>query len=369
MNIAMLISGGVDSSVALHKLVQQGHTVTAFYLKIWLEDELAFLGTCPWEEDLAYVRAVCDKLKVKVEVISFQKQYWERVVSYTLSEIQKGRTPNPDIMCNQQVKFGAFYELFADQFDAIATGHYAQTRVIDGVTYLCQSPDAVKDQTYFLARLSQIQLQKALFPIGHMTKQQLRDYAHAADLPNKARKDSQGVCFLGKLKFSEFVSYHLGEHPGKLVEFETGSILGAHKGVWFYTIGQRQGIGLAGGPWYVVSKDLINHRVYISKNYYEPDKIRDTFEVEDLMWLSGENKQEEFLVKLRHGPKKIPAKVTYSGHNRAEIVLSQQDQGIASGQFAVLYSGDQCIASGVITSSVITSSGVTSSGITCSVSS
>jgi tRNA-specific 2-thiouridylase len=348
MNIAMLISGGVDSSVALHKLVQQGHTVTAFYLKIWLEDELAFLGTCPWEEDLAYVRAVCEQLNVKLEVVSFQKQYWDRVVSYTLSEIKKGRTPNPDIMCNQQVKFGAFYELFADQFDAVATGHYAQTQAINGITYLYQSPDPIKDQTYFLARLSQQQLQKALFPIGHMTKPELRDYAHAADLPNKARKDSQGICFLGKLKFSEFVQYHLGEHPGKLVEFETGSILGAHKGAWFYTVGQRQGIGLAGGPWYVVSKDLTTHTVYISKKYYEPDKQRDTFDIEDLIWLSGEQRQSEFLVKLRHGPKVTPATVTYSPDNRARIVLSEQDQGIAAGQFAVLYSGNRCVASGVI---------------------
>ncbi len=265
MNIALLISGGVDSSVALHKLVQQGHMVTAFYLKIWLEDELAFLGSCPWQEDLAYVRAVCEQLKVPLEVVSFQKQYWDRVVSYTLSEIKKGRTPNPDIMCNQQVKFGAFYEIFADQFDAIATGHYAQTRTHGGISYLYQSPDPIKDQTYFLARLCQQQLQKALFPIGHMTKSALRDYAHAAELPNKARKDSQGVCFLGKLKFSEFVRFHLGEQPGNLVECETGSILGEHKGAWFYTVGQRQGIGLAGGPWYVVSKDLTTHTVYISK--------------------------------------------------------------------------------------------------------
>jgi tRNA-specific 2-thiouridylase len=349
MNIAVLISGGVDSSVALHKLVQQGHSVTAFYLKIWLEDELAFLGTCPWEEDLSYVRAVCDKLKVKLEVVSFQKQYWDRVVAYTLSEIKKGRTPNPDIMCNQQVKFGAFYELFADQFDAIATGHYAQTETLNGVTYLTQSPDAIKDQTYFLARLSQSQLQKALFPIGHMTKAELRDYAHTADLPNKARKDSQGICFLGKLKFSEFVQYHLGESPGELVEFETGVVKGTHKGAWFYTVGQRQGIGLAGGPWYVVSKDMAARRVYISKNYYESDKRRDSVLVEDLLWLSGKNEQPEYLVKLRHGPKKIPATVSYLPDQRATMILAEDDQGIASGQYAVLYDAhNRCVASGII---------------------
>lgn len=359
MNIAVLVSGGVDSSVALHKLVQEGHTVTAFYLKIWLEDELAFLGTCPWEEDLSYVRAVCEKLNVKLEVVSFQKEYWERVVAYTLAEIKMGRTPNPDIMCNQQVKFGAFYELFADSFDAIATGHYAQTKTIDGVTYLMQSPDPIKDQTYFLARLSQQQLRKALFPIGHMTKAELRDYAHAADLPNKARKDSQGVCFLGKLKFSEFIQFHLGERPGKLVEFESGITMGAHKGVWFYTVGQRQGIGLAGGPWYVVAKDLVTDTVYISKKYYEPDKKRDTLELENIMWLSGNSEtakseeKKDYLVKLRHGPKKISAQVTFLPNNKARLILSEQDQGIAAGQYAVLYDNDTsrgciCVASGVI---------------------
>lgn len=348
MNIALLISGGIDSSVALHKLVQQGYIVTAFYLKIWLEDELSFLGTCPWEEDLSYVRAVCEKLNVKLEVVSFQKQYWERVVAYTLSEMKKGRTPNPDVMCNQQVKFGAFYEMFADQFDAIATGHYAQTRVIDGVTHLIQSPDAVKDQTYFLARLSQQQLQKALFPIGHLTKQELREYAHEIDLPNKSRKDSQGICFLGKLKFSEFVHYHLGEQPGSLVEFETGRIVGAHKGTWFYTVGQRQGIGLAGGPWYVISKDLESRIVYISKKYYEHDKHRNIVEIEDVMWLSGKHEKDDFFVKLRHGPKKNRAQITYMPDNKIHMKLSEHDQGIAAGQYAVLYDNDLCVASGII---------------------
>lgn len=348
MNIAVLISGGVDSSVALHKLVQQGHQVTAFYLKIWLEDELAFLGTCPWEEDLAYVRAVCEKLDIKLEVVPFQKEYWDRVVSYTIGEIKKGRTPNPDMMCNQQVKFGAFYELFAAQFDAIATGHYAQTEHRDGITYLVQSPDSIKDQTYFLARLSQGQLQKALFPIGSMTKAELRAYAHQVDLPNKLRKDSQGICFLGKLKFSDFVHYHMGEQPGNLVEFETGQIKGTHKGVWFYTHGQRQGIGLAGGPWYVVSKDMATHTVYISKQYYELEKQRSFLTIQDVHWLSGVRQQEEYLVKLRHGPKKVLSKITYLSDTTACIYLSEDDQGIAPGQYAVLYDDTRCVASGVI---------------------
>ncbi len=353
MKVALLISGGVDSSVALYKLVGQGYQVTAFYLKIWLEDELAHLGTCPWQEDLSYVQAVCDQLKVPLEVISFQKEYWERVVAYTLIEIKKGRTPNPDMMCNQQIKFGVFYELFAEKFDLIATGHYAQTISADGVTHLLQAPDEIKDQTYFLARLSQAQLQKASFPIGHMTKEQVRAQAVQADLPNKARKDSQGICFLGKLKFFDFVQHHLGEHPGDLVEYETGVRLARHKGAWFYTIGQRQGIGLAGGPWYVVAKDMSTHTVYISKHYYAADKKRDQLMVEELMWISGSGSRldepGEFLVKLRHGPQKIPA--TYTPHKDAcaTIQLSRDDQGIAAGQYAVLYQGNRCVASGIIT--------------------
>ncbi len=353
MNIAMLISGGVDSSVALHRLVQQGHKVTAFYLKIWLEDALAFLGICPWDEDLLYVRSVCDKLNVDLEVVSFQQEYWKRVVSYTISEIRKGRTPNPDMLCNQQVKFGAFYERFGDQFDAFATGHYAQVRTVDKgggdkSAQLYRSPDPIKDQTYFLARLSQRQLQKALFPIGHMTKAELRTYAHEIDLPTKARKDSQGICFLGALKFSEFVQFHLGERDGALIEYETGTVVGHHKGAWFYTIGQRQGIGLSGGPWYVVSKDMPENRVYISKTYHQADKKRDTLAIEELVWLSEEDPREHFLVKLRHGPQLVPATITYLPEQRAKLVLNQQDQGIASGQFAVLYDGDRCVASGVI---------------------
>lgn len=348
MNIAVLVSGGVDSSVALHMLKQQGHNVTAFYLKIWLEDELSYLGTCPWQEDLEYVQAVCTQLDVPLRVVPLQQQYWDRVVAYTIAQVKKGYTPNPDMLCNQQVKFGAFYDEYGHAFDAIATGHYAQKRVINGAAQLYQSPDAVKDQTYFLARLSQDQLAQALFPIGHLTKQELREYAHAVNLPTKDRKDSQGICFLGKISFSDFIKHHVGTQTGNLVEVETGATVGTHNGFWFYTIGQRQGIGLSGGPWYVVAKDVKTNTVYISKNYYADDKKRDSLEIADIQWLSGDKKQENLYAKLRHGPHKSPVTVTYLPDNRARLVLSTHDQGIAPGQFVVLYDGDQCVASGVI---------------------
>ena len=196
MKIAVLVSGGVDSSVALRILKDQGHEVTAFYLKIWLEDELAYLGECPWEVDLAYVRALCDNLKVELIVMPLQAEYHARVVEQTIAEVKSGLTPNPDILCNQHVKFGTFYEKIDASYDLIATGHYAQIEHIDHQARLRCAPDKVKDQTYFLSRLTQKQLSRACFPIGHLQKHEVRQLAHTYDLPTKDRKDSQDICFL-----------------------------------------------------------------------------------------------------------------------------------------------------------------------------
>ncbi len=349
MNIAVLVSGGVDSSVALRLLQEQGHTVTAFYLKIWLEDELSFLGTCPWEEDLAYVRAVCSQAGVPLEIISLQKEYWDEVVSYTLHEIRLGRTPNPDILCNQSIKFGAFYTKIDSSFDKVATGHYAQVHEQDGIFLLKKSPDLIKDQTYFLAHLKQDQLARALFPIGHLRKEEVREYAHRYDLPTKLRKDSQGICFLGKLKFNDFIRYHVGDRPGKLIEYETGKLLGEHQGFWYYTIGQRQGLRLAGGPWYVVAKNPQDNIIYISRSYYADDKVRDTFTGEDCSWISGQlpkNRQVE--VKLRHGPSSAQCTLELLNANRCIVKLGDRDQGIAPGQCAVFYDGDTCLGCSTI---------------------
>lgn len=348
MNIAVLVSGGVDSSVALRLLKDQGHTLTAFYLKIWLEDELAYLGTCPWEEDLVYVRAVCEQAGVPLEIISLQKEYLDEVVSYTIAQIQAGNTPNPDILCNQRIKFGAFYKKIGNAFDFVATGHYAQRIEKEGKVYLATAPDAVKDQTYFLSHLTQEQLKKALFPIGHLTKDQVRELAQQYDLPNKTRKDSQGICFLGKLKFSDFVRHHVGQKEGDLLEYETGKKLGIHQGFWYYTIGQRQGLGLAGGPWYVVAKDTKTNRVFISRQYYSQEKVRDTFIINACNWITEPPKTDTVQVKMRHGVKKYNGKLKLIEHGRYEVILDQNDQGIAPGQFAVLYDNNICLGSGVI---------------------
>ncbi len=347
MKIAVLVSGGVDSSVALRLLQEQGHQVTAFYLKIWLEDDLSFLGTCPWEEDLAYVRAVCEQAGVPLEIISLQKEYWDEVVRYTIAEVKAGRTPNPDILCNQRIKFGAFYRVINNSFDKIATGHYAQVHEQDGAFILSCAPDLVKDQTYFLSHLNQEQLSRALFPIGHLTKPEVRALAERYNLPNKARKDSQGICFLGKLKFSEFINYHVGEKPGNLVEFESGKVLGAHKGFWYYTIGQRQGIGLSGGPWYVVAKDIGNNSVFISKNYYSNDKVRDTFTISKPHWIGVAPVTSSLRVKIRHGEQYNTCKLSTNG-DQLIVTLAERDQGIAPGQFAVFYDNEVCLGGGII---------------------
>ncbi|MFZ3031787.1 MAG: tRNA 2-thiouridine(34) synthase MnmA [Candidatus Moraniibacteriota bacterium] len=350
MKIAVLVSGGVDSSVALRLLKDEGHELTAFYLKIWLEDELSFLGECPWEDDLAYVRAVCEQAGVPLEVVPFQKEYWERVVSYTVNEVKEGRTPNPDMLCNARIKFGAFFEYIADKgYDRIATGHYAWTESMDDQAMLRVSPDPIKDQTYFLSQLSQEQVSKALFPIGRLQKSEVRKLAEKYNLPNAKRKDSQGICFLGKIPFDKFLEYHLGKKSGNLIEYETGQVLGEHDGFWYFTVGQRRGIKLPGGPWYVVKKDAETNEVFISHGAHHELLARDMFEVRDMNWISGKQPEKtELQVKIRHGAKIYPATVEYLENGTVEVMLKEKDPGVAEGQFAVFYDGDVCLGGGTI---------------------
>lgn len=357
MKVAVLVSGGVDSSVALALLKKQGYDVTAFYLKIWLEDELAYLGDCPWQEDLSHVQRVCEQLDVPLEVVSLQREYWDHVVSYVVRQIKAGYTPNPDIFCNKYVKFGTFFEYLDTHkkgvFDYVASGHYARVQHGEEGAQLFRAPDPVKDQTYFLSYMTQDQLRRILFPIGGMDKAQVRQLAQDLNLPNKDRKDSQGICFLGKLKFKDFIKHHLGEQVGDLVEFETGAKLGEHKGFWYFTIGQRQGSGLAGGPWYVVKKDIDRNLIYLSRNYYTSDKSRDTFDVADCNWFDGTPPTKTDLrVKVRHGKHLYDCTFTPHGDGSARVVLAERDQGIAPGQFAVFYDGERCLGAGVITSTI-----------------
>jgi len=349
MKIAVLISGGVDSAVALRLLHEQGHDITAFYLKIWLEDELTFLGNCPWEEDLKYIHKICDEINVPFKIISAQKEYFEKVVSYTIEEVKAGRTPNPDVLCNNRIKFGMFIDKIGDEYEKVATGHYAQTVEIDGQTLLKQAPDPIKDQTYFLCNLKQNQLKRAVFPIGHLAKKEVRELAEQFDLPNKDRKDSQGICFLGKIKFRDFVNHYLGEKKGDILEYESKEKLGEHKGFWYYTIGQRKDIRLPDGPWFVVEKDSKNNIIYVSKTYHSEDKVRNSFKVSDFNWFTGKAPiKQDLNVKIRHGEKTYNCHLEFLNKKLAQVALKQNDQGIAAGQFAAFYDGDICLGSGVI---------------------
>jgi tRNA (5-methylaminomethyl-2-thiouridylate)-methyltransferase len=349
MKIAVLLSGGVDSSVALNLVKQAGHRdIEAFYLKIWLEDELAYLGSCPWEEDLRYARAVCEQAGVPLHVISLQTEYQERVVAAAVEELRAGRTPSPDIWCNQRIKFGLFFEKIEDGFQKVASGHYARVEFDQGTALLKRSPDPVKDQTYFLCALRQDQLQRLWFPIGHLRKSEVRRLAGEWNLPNRDRKDSQGICFLGKIKYPEFVRHHLGEQPGEIVELETGQVLAQHRGFWFYTIGQRKGIGLGGGPWYVVKKDVSINRVYVSHSDHCLSHARRQFQVGPVNWIAGEPKQPSLQARVRHGPRLADCQLRPLGKDRWEVTLSQDDPGIAPGQSAVFYDGETCLGGGVI---------------------
>jgi len=349
MKIAVLVSGGVDSSVALRLLKDQGHQLEAFYLKIWLEDELSYLGSCPWEEDLAYVQAVCQQCDVPLQVISLQKEYWDDVVSYTINEVKSGRTPSPDILCNQRIKFGSFFEKIDDSFEKIATGHYANLQHDGQRWVLKKAKDPIKDQTYFLSHLDQKQLSRLVFPIGNLLKSEVRALAHQFNLPNQDRKDSQGICFLGKIKFSDFIRHHLGDKPGDLVEYETGTVLGQHKGFWYYTVGQRKGVGLSGGPWFVVRKNTKTNIIYVSNHYYDADKPRNQFMVSDLHWIAGcAPEQTSLQVKVRHGELTYPCTLALQAAGVGVVTITGNDQGLAPGQFAVFYDKDICLGCGVI---------------------
>ncbi len=352
MKVALLLSGGVDSSVALRLLCREGHDVSAFYLKIWLEEDASSLGSCPWQEDLDYAGAVCSSLSVPLTIVPLQREYHEKVVAYTIAAIKAGATPNPDIFCNARIKFDAFLEHIDRSFDKIASGHYARIERSEhnsGVPHLLCSPDPIKDQTYFLSYLKSEQLERLLLPIGTFTKKQVRELAHRYDLPTKNRKDSQGICFLGKLKFNDFIRHYCGNQTGELVEYETGTVIGSHEGFWYHTIGQRKGSRLAGGPWYVVAKDPTTNRIFLSRTYNDGTKRRDCCDVGSCNWIDYEPRKTILNVKLRHGPHRHTCCVEpIDDDGSLHVTLATNDQGIARGQFAVFYDGQRCLGAGII---------------------
>lgn len=372
MKVAMLMSGGVDSSVAAQLLYNQGIDFDPYYIKISMEgfdDDYS----CTQEEDVEMATAVCRKLGKKLQIIDLHKEYWDNVVKYHIETVKKGLTPNPDVMCNRLIKFGAFDEKTGHIYDKIVTGHYARTiDDEDGRTWLLTTPDPVKDQTDFLSNMTPLQVSKAWFPIGQYTKEQVREIANQYNLAPKTRKDSQGICFLGKINYNEFIKKHLGEFPGDLIEWETGKKLGTHKGYWFHTVGQRKGIGLSGGPWYVVSKDIDKNIVYVSTNHdiFNPDSnVFDNSFIflgkrSDINWCtidpfpssddSSWNMPEtcpKITFKIRHSPGFTSGTLhDYNGYIYIKDFSSVG--GIAPGQFCTIYdeNSEVCFGSGEIKS-------------------
>ena len=353
MNIAALVSGGVDSSVIIPLLKEQGYDPHIFYIQIGMEDEPGFMD-CPSEEDIEITTFIAKKYNCRFDVVSLHEEYWNRVVSYTIDSVKKGLTPNPDVMCNRFIKFGSFEDKYGKDFDKIATGHYAHTIYQDGIHFLHTAKDRVKDQTYFLSNIAYHQLSKAMFPLAFYLKKDVRHLAVKEGLPSAHRRDSQGICFLGKVNYNEFIKRYVGEKKGKIIELETGRILGTHNGYWFHTIGQRRGLGLAQGPWFVVKKDAKENIIYVSNGYDPVSQYSDTVNLEGFEFISGDpftdySKGVEIKFKIRHTPEFAKGILTKDG-DIFRIRSEERIAGIAPGQFGVVYDKEEkiCYGSGVI---------------------
>ncbi len=351
MSIAALISGGVDSAVATHLLCEQGYKPDLFYIKIGMEGDEDL--TCTAEEDIELCTAIARKYGLKLEVIDLHKPYWEQVVAYAIDKVKRGLTPNPDVMCNKLIKFGCFEQEAGHLYDQTATGHYARTWEIDGMTWLGTAEDPVKDQTDFLAQIDYLQVSKLRFPLGGLMKKEVRDIAVRAKLPNAQRKDSQGICFLGKINYNTFIRRFLGEKEGDIIELETGKRLGTHRGYWFHTIGQRKGLGLGGGPWFVIRKDIDANIIYVSRGYDTEKQYGTDFALRDFHFITADwwqgSSPVEVSLKIRHTD--TFAKATLTRHDGLFHLHSHTPlQGIAPGQFGVLYDEDAriCVGSGEI---------------------
>ncbi len=347
--IAVLVSGGVDSSVALARLVEEGgHELRAYYLKIWLEDELAFLGSCPWEEDLGFARAICDSFNVPLEVVPLQREYFDRVVDAAVLELEQGRTPSPDVLCNRLIKFGAFVDRVGDDFDYVASGHHARVDHTGVPSRLLKGIDPIKDQTYFLSQMTQEQIARCLFPIGGMTKASVRAEARRLNFTNSDRPDSQGICFLGRVPYDAFVEHHLGEKPGVIRDIVSRRELGNHRGFWFHTIGQRKGLGLGDGPWYVVEKDHENNELMVAHAETLDAFQRNHFTIADPHWIANPPRKDTLELRVRHAPQLVGCRLRAIDGDVLEILMDEAEAGIAPGQYAVLYDGDECLGGGVI---------------------
>jgi tRNA-specific 2-thiouridylase len=348
------LSGGVDSAVAAHLLLQQGFEVEALFMKNWDEDDEE--GHCPAEQDLADARAVAEQLGIELRTISFSSEYWDRVFEYFLSEYRTGRTPNPDILCNQEIKFRAFLDYALELgADRIATGHYARISGETNSRKLLKGLDPEKDQSYFLYRLGQRALNHSLFPLGELHKPEVRALAERESFPNFAKKDSTGICFIGERKFKTFLERFIPAQPGDIVNTE-GQVIGRHDGLMFHTIGQRQGLGIggmqgtSGEPWYVCGKDIDNNRLIVAQGKHHPALFQPTLIASDLHWIAGTPPGIPLRchARIRYRQADQACEVRVLGDDHCEVHFDAPQRAVTPGQAIVFYSGDICIGGGTI---------------------
>ncbi|MCD5323677.1 MULTISPECIES: tRNA 2-thiouridine(34) synthase MnmA [Pontibacillus] len=344
------MSGGVDSSVAALLLKEQGYDVVGIFMKNW--DDTDENGVCTATEDYDDVIRVCNQLDIPYYAVNFEKQYWDKVFTYFLDEYKKGRTPNPDVMCNKEIKFKAFMDhAMSLGADYLATGHYAQVRH-NGERYeMLRGIDDNKDQTYFLNQLSQDVLSKVMFPLGHIDKSRVREIAKEHDLATATKKDSTGICFIGERNFKEFLSQYLPAQPGNM-ETMDGEVKGKHDGLMYYTLGQRQGLGIGGpgGPWFVIGKDVKENILYVGEGYHNDHLYSDGLEASELNWSTGVVPTETFTctAKFRYRQKDSGVTVTPLEGGRVKVVFDEPERAVTPGQAVVFYDGEVCLGGGTI---------------------
>ncbi|WP_121611619.1 tRNA 2-thiouridine(34) synthase MnmA [Mesobacillus foraminis] len=344
------MSGGVDSSVAALLLKQQGYDVIGIFMKNW--DDTDENGVCTATEDYNDVIRVCNQIGIPYYAVNFEKQYWDKVFTYFLDEYKAGRTPNPDVMCNKEIKFKAFLEhALSLGADYLATGHYAQVEFRDGEYKMLRGLDENKDQTYFLNQLSQDQLKRVMFPIGSLEKSKVREIAKEANLATAAKKDSTGICFIGERNFKEFLSNYLPAQPGEMQTLD-GEVKGRHDGLMYYTIGQRHGLGIGGSgdPWFVIGKDLKRNILYVGQGFDNEKLYSDSILAVNISWVADRPVENEFecTAKFRYRQNDNPVTVQVLGDGNAKIIFKQPIRAVTPGQAVVFYDGDQCLGGGTI---------------------